>query len=1286
MQIRCLRPLFLSITATAGLFSAFAETASTDSELKKLYQTQIPRQETGALEFIQNHPEYDGRGTVIAIFDTGVDPAAPGMQFTTTGERKIVDIIDASGAGDVDMTTLVKPEEDGTIKGLTGRLLTIPSPVTNPSGEFRIGVKNGKELFHKGVWNRMMDYRKQELQNKLSQKNAQRYVEARNTPEATAETEVQKREKKALKDMRAVYEKDLLSSDPGPYYDCVMWNDGTRWNVIVDTDEDGDLKEEKILSPFGIDGEYASFPDHVAMNFGVQVYQEGAILSIVTTSGSHGTHVAGIAAANFPSRPDFNGVAPGARILSVRMGDVRIGGSSNYTGENRATATAAQYGVDVMNASWGGQSVYQDGSTWGCELYNELAEKYGITCFVSAGNDGPALSTVGSPGGETTHSIGVGAYISPEMGDKLYSVIDDSPETVFMFTARGPARNGDLGVNIVAPGAAIAPLAFDSLNASDLYNGTSMAAPSAAGIGALLISAAKQENVAYSPARIKQAVMQTAKPLDHESPFSQGSGLVQVPAAWNYLKSTQEIAALDAFYKITVGGNRYSNGPGLYLRGDLPTGVRSYTTQIRPIFPEELTSDDQYAYEAHFALESNAPWLKVPEFLHLSNAGNSFRPEVHFDQLPHDGANGVYFAKISASLTHHPEAGNVFEIPFTIVTGEEPEDDKFETYEVEIGASKTARRFFQTPKGATSLHLEIERSSDQNVEKLMVLHALTLTANTEITEFETAEYFRLKSGQNRHFEIPVLAGEVLELSIHQAWAYDDPATYKIKGEWKGVRIEPSSIQINSHDHFVQANLKTLNAPSVEAEANLNLALVEAEMKSSEIFPGDLRGNYPAWPGHRSGKQSFWLRQEFEWQSEKDQSIRPLKTEFHTEFHAGGGNIYCYDEKGILIGSTLAPVDEDEDTVRVPKGKIKIIREFVSPNQKALTNLEKNPLLLAVGIDPLTPKTYLGYDSLNKGQTSTSFSTVRDRRYALFVSPAKVEDLKIGNPAPYALTGEIEFTDGDQTVTTLPIVQHLSSPKAPQNGASADAEPVSDLTKSLYSARLNFLKTTRTAEDAKTVARRNSVISELEDTKTITPEIELEILYRIGFEKQLLHPWMITGTPEGYETAKEVLPKDLRVFLKQVERVIDSCKPAQVAQYLGAVPHTNDDTPAEKQSQAKTLEDFQKRKKWICQANLLAADAYLIAQQLPLASKQLKEAKRWAEDKANLEFCKFEAYFNLEAGYPGIALQFISKGLKKGSDETLETLRAKIYEELGWEIASDWKRLKTSLNKNANRQS
>lgn len=108
---------------------------------------------------MKKYPNYDGRNTIIAILDTGVDPGAAGLLVTSDGKPKIVDIVDCSGSGDIPTTTVVKPteNEDGipVITGLTGRKLLLSKDWKNPSGEYRLGFKRAYDLFPEDLKDRI---------------------------------------------------------------------------------------------------------------------------------------------------------------------------------------------------------------------------------------------------------------------------------------------------------------------------------------------------------------------------------------------------------------------------------------------------------------------------------------------------------------------------------------------------------------------------------------------------------------------------------------------------------------------------------------------------------------------------------------------------------------------------------------------------------------------------------------------------------------------------------------------------------------------------------------------------------------------------------------------------------------------------------------------------------------------------------------------------------------------------------------------------------------------------
>src|SRR4030066_2276374 len=88
------------------LFAAFSVFA------QEITQTFLSITNTGVEEFHNLYPEYDGRGTIIIILDTGVDIGVEGLTKTSTGEVKFIDVQDFTHQGDVQLFEADVDKED----------------------------------------------------------------------------------------------------------------------------------------------------------------------------------------------------------------------------------------------------------------------------------------------------------------------------------------------------------------------------------------------------------------------------------------------------------------------------------------------------------------------------------------------------------------------------------------------------------------------------------------------------------------------------------------------------------------------------------------------------------------------------------------------------------------------------------------------------------------------------------------------------------------------------------------------------------------------------------------------------------------------------------------------------------------------------------------------------------------------------------------------------------------------------------------------------------------------
>lgn len=155
----------------------------------------------------------------------------------------------------------------------------------------------------------------------------------------------------------------------------------------------------------GIDYDHPDLRDNYKGGYDV-IDDDGDPMETTKEQGSstfHGTHVAGIIAAN----GKIKGVAPEVEIYAYRA--LGPGGKGTTEQVIEAIEKAVADGVDIINLSLGNTV---NGPDWPTSIALDKAVEQGVIAVTSNGNSGPNLWTVGSPG-TSTNAISVGASTPP---------------------------------------------------------------------------------------------------------------------------------------------------------------------------------------------------------------------------------------------------------------------------------------------------------------------------------------------------------------------------------------------------------------------------------------------------------------------------------------------------------------------------------------------------------------------------------------------------------------------------------------------------------------------------------------------------------------------------------------------------------------------------------------------------------------------------------------------------------------------------------------------------------
>lgn len=581
----------------------------------------MPLRPTGVPDFLDQHPTYDGRGVLIAILDSGIDAGILGLGTTSTGDRKLLDLRDFSGEGAIPLTPARAVGDQITV---AGRVL---------SGVSRLrAVMVGER-----VW-------------------------------AGSIAEIP---------LGAMPAADLNGDrDDSDTLAIVVARASDGWVLYADTDGDGSLANERPVhdylrarESFGWTSGGRAPSITIAANFREE--QGAPRLDLYFDTGAHGSHVAGIAAGHdIYGVKGFNGVAPGAYLLGIKIANNANGGISTSGSMLAGIGYAIRFAAErrlplVLNMSFGVGNEGEGEARIDHLIDSVLARHPNVVFTISAGNDGPGLSTMGYPG-SASRAITVGATI-PAV---LLGASSDGQEPVAYFSSRG----GQLAKpEIVAPGMAYSTV--PRWNTGDeRKGGTSMASPHAAGLAALLLSGLAQERRSATALQIRQALMVTARPLGGGSFLDMGTGQPEIGAAWRWLGGKRSVP------DIQVSATGAGATAGWYER---PAGQAADTAQW---FDLRTPSDDP---AQPIFLKSGAEWLDPPPSVTLLPGTTRVRVGLRTSQLQQPGV----YTGVVTGWTGDSLLGPVLRLVSTVVV-----PDTGSAIVADLGRippGETGRRFFR---------------------------------------------------------------------------------------------------------------------------------------------------------------------------------------------------------------------------------------------------------------------------------------------------------------------------------------------------------------------------------------------------------------------------------------------------------------------------------------------------------------------------------------------------------------------------------------------------------------
>ena len=750
-------------------------------------QTFLSLSNTGVNEFHKMYPDYDGRGTIIIILDTGVDMGIDGLKKTSTGETKVIDAQDFTGEGDINLYECEINEEDGK------EYFVNEDKNLKAAGADKLTLKSVNDTYYIGAINET------QLQNSTSN------AEDLNGNGSDSDKYV----------VIAFQTKD---------------SNGTYWVAYFDTNNNGDLSDEQPIrnykekfDTFHIKNE-KGLPQ---LTFAVNIFPDEKKISLHFDDGAHGTHVAGIASGYQIGDTYLEGVAPGAKVISLKIGNNKFsGGATVSQSMKKAFLYANKVSKEkkepcIINMSFGIGSEIE--GTSDIELFLDtllLNNPYLYLCF-SNGNDGPGISTAGLPS-SSNRVLSSGAVLPKEVGRDLYGA-ELNKDIIFFFSSRGgEVKKPD----ICSPGASTSTV--PNWSPRDRMGGTSMASPYTAGVLSLLLSSMQKE---YPGTKIPsfllyKVIRNSAVNFDNYNLLDEGAGYINVTNAYNLLKKYINAGEINNFESYTISSFAPNMPTGkaenLYIRnGNYLTGDETYNYIIKR---DNFRKENKF-YRI-YNIKSSSDWLiPIQKKTYIRNDQTaSISVKFAMDKLKEPG---LYTGKITGTRddkTNMPE----FEMWATVVIPyqfNQANNHSLKWDNKKLAPGEIERYFIENPPGAATMEIKLSPVSKEFADVRFWLfkpdgaEMYLSQALNSINDNESIEknFYNISPG-------------VYELDVEGSYKGDKNSSYNLSVQFLGIKtldtglLDSLNSSINVINLYNNAESYNLYGKILGYESELNIEL------------------------------------------------------------------------------------------------------------------------------------------------------------------------------------------------------------------------------------------------------------------------------------------------------------------------------------------------------------------------------------------------------------------------------------------------------------------------------